>query len=147
MTGYDYLAENIFDGLEFYGYICNRMQRRVTAYILMISILSAHFSRFFIFAGFELNKKYIVTNLCENRDKPWLHCNGKCYFMKKLKQAQENDRNSERQAQRNLFQEASITPVNSVIFQSQLLRVINTPYNPGKLRHFYGTLFRPPQTA
>jgi hypothetical protein len=123
------------------------MLKRVTAYLLIVSLLSAHFSRFFIFAGFELNKNYIVTKLCENRDKPWMHCNGKCYFMKKLKQAQDNDRNSERQSQRNLFQEAFFAAHTPIKFQSSLLRVIITPYNPGELRQFNGTLFRPPRIA
>jgi hypothetical protein len=108
-------------------------------------MVAAHFSRFFIFAGFELNKNYIVTKLCENRDKPWMHCNGKCYFMKKLKQAQDNDRNSERQAQRNLFQEAFIAACDPIKFQSTLLQVISTPYTPGDLKQFNGTLFRPPR--
>jgi hypothetical protein len=110
-------------------------------------MLSAHFSRFFIFAGFELNKNYIVTKLCENRDKPWMHCNGKCYFMKKLKQAQDSDRNSERQSQRNLFQEASISEASPIKFQSTLLQVISTPYCSGNLKQFNGTLFRPPRIA
>ena len=123
------------------------MFKKVTAYFLIVSMLSAHFSRFFIFAGFELNKNYIVTKLCENRDKPWMHCNGKCYFMKKLKQAQENDRNSERQSQRNLFQEAFIATHTPIKFQSTLLQVISTPYAPGDLKQFNGTLFRPPRLA
>jgi len=121
------------------------MLKRVAAYFLIVSMLSAHFSRFFIFAGFELNKNYIATKLCENRDKPWMHCNGKCYFMKKLKQAQENDRNTERQSQRNLFQEAFIAAHSPIKFQSSLLRVIITPYNSGELKQFNGTLFRPPR--
>lgn len=108
--------------------------------------MAVHFSRFFVFAGFELNKKYIATTLCENRDKPWLHCNGKCYFVKKIKQAQENERNSERQSQRDLFQEAFITKADPIKFQSQLLLTIDTPYISGDLAQFNGTLFRPPQS-
>lgn len=126
-------------------YLCGSMLRKVTAYFLIVSMLAAHFSRFFIFAGFELNKNYIATKLCENRDKPWMHCNGKCYFMKKLKQAQDDDRNSERQAQRNLFQEAFIATCNPIKFQSTLLQVISTPYTHGEVKQFNGTLFRPPQ--
>ena len=30
-----------------------------------------------------------VTELCENRDKPELHCNGKCQLAQELKQASE----------------------------------------------------------
>ncbi|HLW31064.1 MAG TPA: hypothetical protein VKX40_02300 [Aequorivita sp.] len=30
------------------------------------------------------NYNYIVTELCENRDKPEMECNGKCYLTKQL---------------------------------------------------------------
>jgi len=121
------------------------MFRRVIIYLLVFSTLSANFTRFFIFAGFELNRHYIAANLCENLDKPWLHCNGKCYFIKKIKQAQETERNDERQSQKNLFQEATISNSSSIRFQNQLLLIINTPYQSGRLTQFNGTLFRPPQ--
>ncbi|HEY0246222.1 MAG TPA: hypothetical protein VGC01_11710 [Mucilaginibacter sp.] len=68
------------------------MLNRITALFLLFSLVTANFSRYMVYAGFELNKNYIAANLCENRDKPWLHCNGKCYFMKKIKQAEENDK-------------------------------------------------------
>ncbi len=41
-----------------------------------------------IVAYYELNKEYIATTLCENRAKPKMQCNGKCYLSKKI-QAQE----------------------------------------------------------
>ncbi|WP_432328376.1 hypothetical protein ACRQ5D_01315 [Mucilaginibacter sp. P25] len=65
------------------------MLQRITAYLLIFSLITVNFSRFFIFAGFELNRNYIATKLCENRNRPWLHCDGKCYFAKKIKQAED----------------------------------------------------------
>src|SRR5580692_4049046 len=82
------------------------MVRRVTGYLLIAALLSANFSTLFIFAGFELNRDYIATHLCINRDKPLLHCNGKCYFMRKIKQEQEKEKSQERQSQKNFFQDA-----------------------------------------
>jgi hypothetical protein len=38
---------------------------------------------------FQLNRSYIAKVLCQNRDRPKLKCNGKCYLAKKLKQQQE----------------------------------------------------------
>lgn len=34
--------------------------------------------------NYVVNYDYIVQNLCENRDKPELFCNGKCYLAKQL---------------------------------------------------------------
>ncbi len=36
---------------------------------------------------YNLNKEYIVSVLCENRNKPELACNGKCYLNKKLQKS------------------------------------------------------------
>jgi len=84
------------------------MVGRFTAFILILTLLSANFSRLFIFAGFEMNQKYIAAALCENKSKPQLHCNGKCYLMKKIKLAESKEKNQERQSQKNNFQEALI---------------------------------------
>ena len=33
---------------------------------------------------YMINYDYIVTRLCENKDKPEMECNGKCYLTKQL---------------------------------------------------------------
>lgn len=33
---------------------------------------------------YAMNYDYIVNELCENKDKPEMHCNGKCYLTKQL---------------------------------------------------------------
>jgi hypothetical protein len=38
-----------------------------------------------IVAYYELNKEYIASTLCENKAKPKMQCNGKCYLSKKIK--------------------------------------------------------------
>lgn len=52
------------------------------------------FSQLGVLAGYELNKDYIASVLCVNRDKPEMHCDGKCYLKKKLQQDQQR-KNSE----------------------------------------------------
>lgn len=42
--------------------------------------------------GYIINYDYIVKELCENRQKPELHCNGKCQLMKELAKASENEK-------------------------------------------------------
>jgi len=34
-----------------------------------------------IFAYWKINQKYIAENYCINRDKPQMHCDGKCQLM------------------------------------------------------------------
>lgn len=38
---------------------------------------------------YAANYDYIVENLCENKDKPKLNCNGKCYLAKMLAEESE----------------------------------------------------------
>ncbi|MEZ4971067.1 MAG: hypothetical protein R2814_15665 [Flavobacteriaceae bacterium] len=45
-------------------------------------------------AEYAINFDYIVENLCENRDTPSLHCDGKCYLAKQLaKESEGSDKN------------------------------------------------------
>lgn len=39
---------------------------------------------------YNLNKEYIVSALCENRDKPEMACGGKCYLESKIEESHEN---------------------------------------------------------
>src|SRR6478752_4326672 len=98
------------------------MLNRLTAIVLILSLISVNCTRFLIFAGFEINKNYIAAKLCENRDKPWLHCNGKCYLLKKVKQAEQKEEKQERESQKNLFQEASVKNQNTIKFYTQVIQ-------------------------
>lgn len=39
-----------------------------------------------------INYDYITKELCENRAKPQMHCNGKCHLMKELAKAAEDEK-------------------------------------------------------
>ena len=123
------------------------MLKRFLAISLIVSLIASNFSRLFEYAGFELNRDYIAANLCVNRNKPWLHCNGKCYFMKKIRQAQEKQASDERQAQKNLFQEANYTRTAAIKFHTHLLQVIPIPNNRITLPQSLQSIFRPPQVG
>jgi len=121
------------------------MKYKLTAVLLIVCIISCSFSRFFIYAGFELNRNYIATKLCENRNKPWLHCNGKCYLVKKLKQAEDKQNANERETQKNLLQEAFCQTNVQVKFFTHVTRVMRIPNNRIELPQGHGAIFRPPQ--
>lgn len=121
------------------------MGYRFVAYLLIIALTGSNLSRLFIYAGFELNRDYIASKLCENRDKPWMHCNGKCYFMKKIKQAEDKEKTQEQQSQKSLFQEAFISTSTKVKFQQVLLRVMFIPNHTTLLANTGNGIFRPPQ--
>ena len=63
--------------------------RSVLTYILLIAVLLPSISPWGTIAYYQLNQDYIARVLCENRDKPQLHCDGKCYLAKRLKAQQD----------------------------------------------------------
>ena len=53
-----------------------------------------------------LNKDYIARVLCENKNKPAMHCDGKCYLKKKLTE----DQNQDQQAPTTKKERVDVTP-------------------------------------
>jgi hypothetical protein len=102
------------------------MLKKAIAICLLVTLISSNFSRFFLYAGFELNHKYIAENFCINKSRPWMHCNGHCYFMRKIKEAQENEKKQDRANQQNHNQEAlpAISPVSLISFKEVAPKVI-----------------------
>ncbi len=43
------------------------------------------------FVEYAINYDYISDVLCINKDKPEMHCNGKCYVMKQLEKQKSDD--------------------------------------------------------
>ncbi len=123
------------------------MFKRFLALLLTVLIICANFTRLFIYAGYEVNQKYIAEKLCENRNKPWLNCHGRCYLMKKIKQAEEKERSTEREIQKSLFQDAVVTTGFTLNFQAELLQQINSHHELMQPQQVAFDLFHPPQIA
>ncbi|KAA6440988.1 hypothetical protein FEM33_04640 [Dyadobacter flavalbus] len=51
-----------------------------------------------LYLDFEIRREYIVANLCENRTRPQMHCDGKCYLAKRIASLEEQEK---RQAEKN----------------------------------------------
>ena len=84
-----------------------RFLKKIIAIFALAGILLQTFSQVVIVAEYYANKDYIAKNLCENRDKPMMHCDGKCCLRKKLaqqgKEQVPNSRNQKSEQVVNLF--------------------------------------------
>jgi hypothetical protein len=65
---------------------------RYSNILMLLPLLFLTFSKWFVIIEFKINQQYIATHLCINRDKPWLHCNGKCFLKKKMQQQEQQDK-------------------------------------------------------
>ena len=63
--------------------------RSLLTYVLLFAVLLPSISPWGTLLYYRANKDYIARVLCENRAKPQLHCDGKCYLAKKLKAQQD----------------------------------------------------------
>lgn len=58
--------------------------KQVVSIVLLIAFITVSFSKVILVGYYELNKKQITEQFCVNKDKPQMHCCGKCMLKKKL---------------------------------------------------------------
>lgn len=118
------------------------------SYLLVSLVLLQTFSREVLVVNFTLHRATITARFCVNKARPQLHCDGKCYFAKKLKQQEER----ENQAPNPLKEQVEMLPA---AFQSLVppapLRWASAPVGYGSYQAVWvptnaaQSVFRPPQ--
>ncbi len=63
---------------------------------MVLVFLLQVFSSAFIYADFIINNEYIATVLCINKEKPEIHCNGKCYLKMQLGKEEKKKQSQEK---------------------------------------------------
>ena len=116
------------------------MFRRVVAIWLLVVLNMSLFSKWGVVAYYHVNKAYIARVLCENRDKPQLHCDGQCYLAKKLQAAEEQERKSTAERLEKLPELVLYCAEILPCFTSYPLPPQKQPATP----HYQGSLFRSP---
>ena len=97
------------------------------------------------------NYNYIVTELCENKDKPFLECNGKCYLAKEIKKVNHDNHDHESNLPKINFKDFPITSISKTNYSfvssmnNERLK-IQKDKNCTPLE-IYNTVFKPPKIA
>lgn len=114
----------------------------LTSHLLVISFQSMPVLEY------VTNYKYISQELCENKDKPELECNGKCYLYKKTRALQEEQEEKEAVISEIL----NLQYTTSEAFSYELISIINTeeiavfPYFERKYLAFQKRITPPPKS-
>ncbi|WP_147300375.1 hypothetical protein [Dyadobacter luteus] len=76
-----------------------------------------------LYLDFEIRRDYIIANLCENRNKPQLKCNGKCYLAKRLAEV---EKQQQKQAEQDYVSKLLFQPMDLKTFEIefQMLRFL-----------------------
>ncbi|RVU24780.1 hypothetical protein EOJ36_07135 [Sandaracinomonas limnophila] len=68
--------------------------KKLTALFLLLILQVPLFNQWGAVAYYQVNRDFIAKNLCVNKDKPKMNCNGHCYLAKQLKAAEEKETKS-----------------------------------------------------
>lgn len=96
------------------------------------------------------NYDYIATELCENKDKPYLECNGKCYLKKQLKEVNHTDHDHKSTVPPINFDDYPITPLDQFVYQFKTYKEFNSENiysNNFTSQDFFKSDFKPPQVT
>ncbi len=125
------------------------MKSKLTVCFLILVVLMQPFGRFWLFVSFKLNQQYIATELCINRDRPELQCNGQCVLMKKMKELEKREHEQQQEMIKQLaeiiyLQTPQLAQLNTIptynIKQSFLIA-----YTQGRPTNYHTSLLKPPK--
>lgn len=123
-----------------------RSMRYVTAIVLLIGMLGSTFSSYCVWLDYAFNKKYIVANLCVNKDRPALKCEGRCYLCRKINN--ENNKAPESSPRRANFKFQLLSEMSSGSFVFSIpdfITAVHPSYNDVICSSFLPSCFHPPQ--
>jgi len=89
------------------------MNNKLISLVLITALSFQCFIKLGVIGYYNLNIEYIIKELCENKNKPELKCNGKCFLKKKMSEADKTEKESKVVIKQVEFQ--------VIIPQSQLL--------------------------
>lgn len=67
------------------------MNKFIAFFLVLIVLLQSNM-KLILVGYYELNKSYIAANLCENKLKSSLKCEGKCFLQKKIKAQEKQEK-------------------------------------------------------
>jgi hypothetical protein len=101
-----------------------------------------------ILTSYMVNKDFIAKNLCENRDKPMMHCNGKCHLRKQLAEQQKKE-DAPVQSLKEKLELQFFSKTTPLIFTEATPEII--PFNSSYLffipKTALASVFHPPRTS
>ncbi len=99
---------------------------------------------------YHANYDYISNVLCENRDKPYLQCNGKCYLDKQIKKTNHSDHKHKSSIPQINFEDYPISTLGQFNYSIKDFNVFSREsffVEKFMLQYYFNPLLKPPQLA
>ena len=121
--------------------------RKLVAGLLLVGILANCFNYWIVSTSYHFNKSYISSVLCTNKDKPALHCEGKCFLDIKLKELEQKNKHEQEHMKRVI--ETVAPEKTSLVFKTFETEVETTIPNYLQQKPVGKTniIFHPPKAA
>jgi hypothetical protein len=103
--------------------------RQIVSILLLFSFVTVNFSKVIIWVNYQVNKTEITEKYCINKDKPMMHCCGKCMLKKKLAEDEARQKLPTMPDIKNdiqLFGSAIMVKLN---YNRSLVAIMNSMYN------------------
>jgi hypothetical protein len=117
----------------------------IIASILFLALLAQTFDSAFITFGYYMNTS-AYSKTCENKDKPMLHCCGKCQLRKRLQQEEKDkqaaDKRGENKNEIVLSSRSFFTTIIPIVTCE--LNIQYPPYSGDKETRMPRSVFHPP---
>lgn len=119
---------------------------RIVSYILLFCFCFQSFDKLITISYYEFNKTEITSLYCINKNKPKLHCEGKCHLIQKLNEEQKRE-NSPLHTQKGGFELQWFYSIQAQQnqFYTIFLTTILFHYQQKFTRHYKLKFFQPPQ--
>ena len=122
------------------------MLRQLPVILLVIGFLGQTFSQCLILLDYQISRNYIAANLCENRDKPAMKCQGKCYLCKRLKNENKKDQDNPERRTENKFESIAFQRGFAMTHPSPIIIAVHFPaFQETAYNSFTPDFFHPPQ--
>lgn len=119
-------------------------------FLLIIVSITLLIKPIFPVLEYFVNYDYIVKELCENKAKPELHCNGKCHLVKELANAADNDdatKSSEKKVAAQQYEVIYFQEIKAVTISFYQSKLTPQPLNSYTNNYYHlgiDTTFHPP---
>jgi hypothetical protein len=118
-----------------------------TAILLVACIILESTSKGGILVSYLANKQYIADKFCVNKSNKKLHCNGKCFLIKHLKEEAKKEQSSAEPVNK-MYDEEFIMDLPETSVNRRKLDVVVTTgltsLSTGYISHFRSDIFHPP---
>lgn len=120
------------------------MRKAAVIFILCSFFSESIFIQFVIYLQYKMNEANIAAAYCENKSRPQMHCNGKCYLKKQIERAEQRSQNESRENSSYKFQ-VFLAPENrSATVISPQRQLMIPHYSPSCSDGFHAATEHPP---